>query len=362
MLASIQSYLTSIKVATVGSPEQSPNVSPGGSARRGGRFPYEYDSDIRTRSVSPDSQYNTPANGKNRRGTNMIKINNMLNVEQGSPVEPPKNRGGRPKNSSKRTYDGELKPLAQRIVLTKGGRPLSTPESVGRVQSFDRSSPVLPSTGPRPRMTSHQIAVQQNRNDRINHVIERKLQRLDRKKRRLRLKQGTIVRAWNRIKDLEDPLLMSDDEERPLKHVPPDHDEEGNPVKREDEDDHHHPTKRTKTDKAQKLANGTYSRGPAGLIPRKEEENAGDEDDFGEEAMAFAAAIRRTARRLARWQKEDERRIAAGLALVDSANGQALDVPVAKEENAEGEGDAGDRPEQDEDVSDEDDDEDVQYR
>lgn len=43
--------------------------------------------------------------------------------------------------------------------------------------------------------------------------------------------------------------------------------------------------------------NGTNYRGCAGLIPRDNEL-----DDFGEEAIGFAAAIRRTQRRLERWE------------------------------------------------------------
>jgi Ino eighty subunit 1 len=308
---------------------------------------FEYESDTRTRSVSPDSLYNTPANGKNRRGTNIVKINNILNSEHGSPLETTKNKGGRPKNA-KRTYDGELKPLAQRIVLTKGGRPLATPENM---QSLDRMSPVLgPSSGPRPRMTSHQLAVQQNRKERINHLIERKLQRLDRKKRRLRLKQGAIARAWNRIKDIEDPLVLSDNEERPRKHAADEvYDEEGNVVQQEEEE---HPIKRVKLDKG-RGGPANVSRPPAGLIPRKEEQMGDEHDDFGEEAMALAAAIRRTKRRLERWQLDENRRIAAGL----TGGGQQ---PLL-EEDAEGEDDiaVGGAAGQVEYVSDEDEDEDV---
>jgi Ino eighty subunit 1 len=217
-----------------------------------------------------------------------------------SPVETPKNKGGRPRNAAKRTYDGELKPLAQRIVLTKGGRPLSAPENqnAGRLQSMDRSSPALNNTGTRQRMTSHQLAVQQNRRDRVNHVIVRKMQRLDARKKRQRLKQGAFVRAWSRIKDIEDPLLVSDDE-YPLKHtaemVADDTNING--------DDDIHPNKRSKF--AHRTT--TYTRGPIGLAPRRDEELADGVDDFGEEAMSIAAAIRRTKRRLERWELVDAR-------------------------------------------------------
>jgi len=246
----------------------------------------------------------------------MTKLTNTFNENAMSPVETPKNKGGRPRNSAKRTYDGELKPLAQRIVLTKGGRPLSTPEnhSAGRLQSMDRSSPVLISTGPRQRMTSHQIAVQQNRRERINHVIILKMQRLDARKKRQRFKQGAFIRAWSRIKDIEDPLLMSDDDKHPVKHtaefVVDDTNANG--------DDDTHPNKRSK------LTHRTttmYTRGPAGLIPRKDEELADDLDDFGEEAMSIAAAIRRTRRRLERWELVDARREFGGDAYDANADG-----------------------------------------
>jgi hypothetical protein len=307
---------------------------------------YEYDSESRTRSVSPENQY-TPANGSkgNRRVSGIIKMPNMLHGDTLSPADTPKNKGGRPRNSGKRTADGEMK-LGQRIIITKGGRPLAASEgaysTVNRsLLSADRSSPmVMERIGPRQRMTTHQMAVQQNRKDRVNHVIDRELRRLDKKKKASRMKQGSISRAWSRIKDLEEPLFMSDDDERPLKHSQHSievYDEEGNMVKREDDDDRPHPAKRVKVDRSHKFANGSVSRGPAGLIPRKEEET-GDDDDFGEEAMSLAAAIRRTQRRLERWG-EAKRRLVAGLTLVD--DGQQLPENDAErvEEDAENEED-----------------------
>jgi Ino eighty subunit 1 len=320
-------------LASATSPDiQSPTGSPSGSRRPGaisrysyGGENYDYDSDTRTRSVSPDHIYQTPENGTkaNRRIQSTAKIHNMLNTEMSPPPSDAtqRQRGNRPRGLNKRMADGEIKP-AQRIVLTKDGRPLATPDrkilSRSLLPMTDLPTPVVERAGPKPRMTTHQMAVQQNRNDRVNHAIDRKLCRIDKKRKRLRWKQGAIARAWSRIRDIEEPLFASDDE-RPLKHHSNDlHDQEGNPVAgREDINENSHPPKRLKLDKGNKIfINGTYSRGPAGLIPRKKEEN-GVDDDYGEEAISLAAALRRTSRRLNRWVEADRTRLAAGLKLKD---------------------------------------------
>ena len=194
--------------------------------------------------------------------------------------------------------DGELKPN-QRIILTKGGRPLATPESASQSERpflpLERFTSNMERLGPRQRMTTHQLAVQQNRKERVEHAIAHKLRRIDRKKRKVRMKEGAILRTWNRIKDLEDPLLASDDENKPLRYY-----DFGDDVKREEDD---HPAKRLKTEKGRVL--GEITRAPAGLLPRREEET-GDEDDYGEEALSLASAIRRSTRRLDRWEKVDK--------------------------------------------------------
>lgn len=291
------------------------------------------------------------ANGKTagRRLPNVIA--NLLNEGPDTPgsVEPtPKNKGGRPKGSGKRNADGEIKGTP-RIILRTGGKQLPTPDAQGHVLTAARSiqpssmgekgSPAMGADrGPKQRpLTSHQLAVQKNRKDRADYMINCKLKDLDKKTRKTRMKEGAIVRAWRRIKTLEDPFAKSDDE-RELKvirlHdmvVAPEKepeialDEDGNPLgngiggsiaggeegimsesipkkiklEHSDHRDHHH----------KRFANGTLHPSAAGLVPVEEEE-----DDYGEESSSLAAAVRRTRRRIVRWEEEDKRRAARGLA------------------------------------------------
>lgn len=220
-------------------------------------------------------------------------------------------------------------------------------------------------------MTSHQMAVQQNRKDRVNHYIDVKLRTQDKRRKRSRHKQGAIARAWARVKDLEEPLYMSDDDSRPLKHHS--HtidamDAEGNTIHHEEEE-HMHPVKKQRLERSQKAINGTFSRGPAGLILRVEEEG-GDGDDFGEEALSLSASLRRTWRRLDRWNKDDPR-LAVGLGVEDvplQHQIEAAEQEDRMEEDAEGDEDEEEeavdtrrveaQAEDEEDESDEDEDED----
>lgn len=297
-------------------------------------------------------------NGKhlNRRvSTAVTKIANILNKEGDGPdtpmssEPPPKNKGGRPKGSGKRNADGEIKGTP-RIILRTGGKQLSTPDASGHFISAARS--IQPSMmgdkgslmmgtdrGPKQRpLTSHQLAVQQNRKDRADYMINRKLRSLDRKTRKIRLKEGAMVRAWRRIKNLEDPFAKSDDE-RELKVVRVHDvsvitekeseiiiDEDGNlignglsgtitsavgedgvatePIIKKIKLEHNIPH----DPHSKRFANGTFHPSAAGLVPVEEED-----DDYGEESSSLAAAVRRTTRRLERWEVEDRQRAAKGL-------------------------------------------------
>lgn len=316
---------------------------------------YEYDSDNnhdQTRSVSPQNLMTPSGNGKNlnsRRISTVTKIAHIVNEGPDTPTSepPPKNKGGRPKGSGKRNADGEIKGTP-RIILRTGGKQLSSSDTPGHLMaarsiqpsmSGDKGSPMMGSErGPKQRpLTSHQIAVQQNRKDRAEYMINRKLRSLDRKSMKIRLKEGAMVRCWRRIKNLEDPFDKSDDErdvrivrihEAPAVVSGKESDamaEDGNPfgntasipgtlgedgvlieptpkkIKLEHNTPHdsHH----------RRSTNGTVLPSAAGLIPVEEEE-----DDYGEEASSLAAAVRRTTRRLDRWEQSDRQRAAQGLA------------------------------------------------
>ncbi|KAL2760619.1 hypothetical protein ACRALDRAFT_1073605 [Sodiomyces alcalophilus JCM 7366] len=122
---------------------------------------------------------------------------------------------------------------------------------------------------PRP-PTAHQIAVERNRNERVEHTLDRGLRELHRKARRLRKQEGAVYRALRRVRELEDPFEDSDVEEEVQRHLAVGVVQDGGKFR---------------------------TKGMAGLVQLKSEK-----DDFGEEPAAYAAALRRAVRRLERWR------------------------------------------------------------
>jgi Ino eighty subunit 1 len=110
-------------------------------------------------------------------------------------------------------------------------------------------------------LTAHQLAVEQHRNQRVNYILGRGIRRKHHQSKKLRKTEGVLFRAMKRLNEMTDPFEDSEGEESLRK--PP----------------------------------GRFrERGFGGLMPL-----ADTEDDFGEELAAYAAAFRRTARRLERW-------------------------------------------------------------
>ncbi|XXH00271.1 Proteasome subunit beta type-4 [Hypoxylon texense] len=152
----------------------------------------------------------------------------------------------------------------------RGGAPL-------KHLIFEGSSPAGPSSHvmegivprkPRP-PTAHQLAVERNRNQRVEHILGRGLRRQHHHARKLRKMEGAIIRAKRRLDQMKDPLIDSDEEDYMVSHG-----------------EQKHPF---------------IDRGFGGLCQLKEEE-----DDFGEEFASYAAALRRADRRLRRWSGRSE--------------------------------------------------------
>lgn len=105
-------------------------------------------------------------------------------------------------------------------------------------------------------LTAHQIAVERNRNQRVDHILGRGLRKAHHHSRKTRKQEGAIYRALMRSKMVGDIFDDSEGEESFMKDP------------------------------------GRFkSRGFVGLVQLEDEE-----DDFGEEMSAFAAAFRRTRR------------------------------------------------------------------
>jgi Ino eighty subunit 1 len=134
----------------------------------------------------------------------------------------------------------------------------------------DGSSPVphleVPLRRSRP-LTAHQLAVERNRNQRVDYILSRGLRKTHHQARKTRKREGSFVRAVMRIRAMPDPYEDSEGEESLIKeHAAP-----------------------------------FRERGFGGLVQLDTEE-----DDFGEEVAAYSAALRRAGRRLDRWDSRKD--------------------------------------------------------
>ncbi|KAH8177470.1 ino eighty subunit 1 [Sarocladium implicatum] len=143
-----------------------------------------------------------------------------------------------------------------------------------KYQIFEGSSPApQPAEGvvsrkPRP-PTAHQLAVERNRNQRVEYILDRGLRKEHHKARRARKKEGALWRVYKRLQAQEDPFDDSDD-------------------------DSGHRNLMVGGGKAPGLFK---EKGMGGLS-----QLAAEPDDFGEQVSAYAAALRRVERRVMRWR------------------------------------------------------------
>ncbi|OAA72503.1 hypothetical protein ISF_01576 [Cordyceps fumosorosea ARSEF 2679] len=157
-----------------------------------------------------------------------------------------------------------------RGVRASGGR-----RSAGlKYQIFEGSSPArqgsegVISRKPRP-PTAHQLAVERNRSQRVEYILDKGLRKEQRKSRKSRRREGAIFRAYKRIRASETPGEDSDSDIEAPRNLGP-------------------------NSKFRESAIGGL-----GLL-------ADEEDDYGEEVNAYAAAFRRSRRRLVRWLGSDK--------------------------------------------------------
>ncbi|TGJ86180.1 hypothetical protein E0Z10_g2565 [Xylaria hypoxylon] len=157
-----------------------------------------------------------------------------------------------------------LSRLGANSTVRRGGASL-------KYQVFDASSPAGPGSHtaegivprkPRP-PTAHQLAVERNRTQRVDYILDRGLRRQHHVSRKMRRQEGVITRTKRRLESMMDPFVDSDEE-----------------------DVRTHISSRSVF----------RDRGFGGLCQLAQEE-----DNFGEEPASYAAAIRRANRRLKRW-------------------------------------------------------------
>ncbi|KAI8945273.1 hypothetical protein F4801DRAFT_568695 [Xylaria longipes] len=157
-----------------------------------------------------------------------------------------------------------LSRLGINSTVRRGGASL-------KYQVFDASSPAGPGSHPpegivprKPRPpTAHQLAVERNRNQRVEYILDRGLRRQHHISRKMRRQEGVIIRTKRRLDAMTDPFIDSDEEDARM-HI--------------------------------SLRSAFPDRGFGGLCQLAQEE-----DNFGEEPASYAAAVRRANRRLKRW-------------------------------------------------------------
>ncbi|PQE34005.1 INO80 chromatin remodeling complex Ies1 protein [Rutstroemia sp. NJR-2017a WRK4] len=176
-----------------------------------GKVRPRYDSDIESSRSTPPPRTLHASN---------IRINNLLNTGARS-------RGGK-------------------HLMPEGSSPV--PETITTLRR------------PRP-LTAHQLAVERNRNQRVDYILSRGIRKKHHWARKQRKQEGAFIRASNRIKQMANPFSDSEDDSYRRNPFP------------------------------------FRDRGFGGLVQLESEE-----DDFGEEMSAYAAAFRRAGRRLDRWE------------------------------------------------------------
>ncbi|KAK4242243.1 INO80 chromatin remodeling complex Ies1-like protein [Achaetomium macrosporum] len=151
-----------------------------------------------------------------------------------------------------------------------------------KYQVFDGSSPggdrMVEGVAPRkPRPpTAHQLAVERNRSQRVEYILDRGIRRSHHHARKQRRAEGSIIRALPRLAQMSDPFDDSEEDELMAAHGK----------------------------HSASFLNGNAKhmreRGYGGLVQLKDEP-----DDFGEQVASYAAAFRRAERRLTRWENHD---------------------------------------------------------
>lgn len=166
---------------------------------------------------------------------------------------------------------------------------------------------------PRP-LTAHQQAVEKNRSQRVLHILDRGIRKERRRARKLRKQEGGIYRAWKRLQAMPgDAWLEDSDPESEVLAL---------------------------ADYGLKESSGIFrDKGMGGLSTLKT-----DKDEFGEEAAAYAGAVRRVARRLDRWApyKGTDRGVVAPVKKFTAPAAATNGVDAEGDGDGDGEGDGDD--------------------
>ncbi|KAF2109116.1 hypothetical protein BDV96DRAFT_616091 [Lophiotrema nucula] len=260
-------------------PSKERNQSPShGSARGRGKLAKsiierEYPSDTdRTRSASPPgSVYNTAP----KKGTPNMRINTLLNDDAPSSTPAPSKGPGRGNWSRNRKAKLEAQALAEGASPATQNGPSSTsaagagPGPHGFYLPLNGAEPSHKRTRP---LTQHQLAVEQYRRRRVEVILDRGIRVEWRQASKRRKGRDRFVTAWLRSRKMSEGSGYDTDEESGLQEM-----------------------------RQMDIEVGVKTPPPvfAGLTPCIE---AGELNDYGEEAYTHAKLLSRVMRRLDRWE------------------------------------------------------------
>ncbi|KAK3359346.1 hypothetical protein B0T25DRAFT_447045 [Lasiosphaeria hispida] len=131
---------------------------------------------------------------------------------------------------------------------------------------------------PRP-PTAHQLAVERNRSARVEYILDRGLRKSHHVSRKKRKAEGSIIHALERLAEVSDVFDDSEDEELMA---------------------HNKHCLNMGHANVESQSSAFRERGYGGLCRLRKED-----EDFGEEFASFSAALRRSHRRLTRWENHD---------------------------------------------------------
>ncbi|KAI9788675.1 MAG: hypothetical protein M1816_006726 [Peltula sp. TS41687] len=254
-----------------------------------------YSDTDRTQSQSPAQDLTATTTTTSTRPAAGIRIIQVLNGgDQANDSTPPAtnttNRPSRSRPARDRPTGG-----TQRLIFKSKNEYTLDQPSPGSLASHkdDNNSNTTNNNNPRRSrpLTAHQVAVERNRQERIDFILNQRLQGVHKRARKVRKQEGAMWRAWMRHEAKGGVMDYSVDEGLGFT---------GSISANHQSADNNHPPSRDVS------GGGPTTATSLGAAPKPSTEMDYElEDDYGEEAAAYAAAFRRAARRLKRWDDSD---------------------------------------------------------
>lgn len=318
-------------------------------------------------SGSPNQSQNmgtpTPAASSSHNGasTRMRKRDSMLSNGSVSSTSTPPMRSLRHRDSipdytgasAEKAFDEEQQ-QQQATPLNKDGKPKSN-RGGKRIKGVSNAGGKVKLIVKAPGKKGSKSSTIEARTRKCQAEIERMLRSRDRRNRRVRYQQGSISRTWNRIKDL-DPIYISDDEGAVQKEDEAVTTGKRGGRKKQQQSSQPQSSQTSEQQQPQNNNNNNSVNGTSSTHAAENDSNnfnssfqstttiiqpptlrAGTvfaDDDYGEEALSVARAIRRSLRWTTRW-KAEQSQPPSSFNNHTELNGDSTHAPVVEKPRSE---------------------------